>query len=128
MEKQGPEAVDLFIQTHGEGTVRWENNGRREVAKVKGVNIFYALNERNLTSQGEAKVKLQVIEESNVLKMTTGCKQRGFTEEEISTRRHRIKQEMQKERYDESEDWETAETSAATNPHLEINQPTSSGE
>ena len=58
--------------------------------------------------------------------MATGCKQRGFPEEEIALRKNQIKQETQKEWYYESEDWETTEPSVATNPHLKRNQPVSS--
>ena len=48
MAKQEPWMVDLFVKTHGEGNARWGNDGRRKVAKVKGLTSFTPYRGRNL--------------------------------------------------------------------------------
>ena len=106
----------------------WENDGRRKVGGVNGVNIFYTLQERKLTSQWEKREKLQTTEEYKILKMPTECKRRGFAENEIAVRKQQIQQEMEKEWYYECEDWGTDEITETPNPHLKRNKPTSSDE
>ena len=53
---------------------------------------------------GEAKEKLQTIEEYKILKMSTECKRRGFTENEIAAKKQQIQQDMQKEWFYECTD------------------------
>ena len=71
-----------------------------------------------MTPQGEAKLRIPLMERYLISKRERGRKQRLYNPEEIEKERQHIRGNMRETRFNECEDLETSDTEGKTQHHL----------